>query len=382
MLILIVFVLLMIGSALTYNVYSIFKPFINNLWNIQNYNIAYRWAMSSIERAELVLRYHIAWFEWSGWWINNTEWWPDSDKKTNEFWLLSISKNWFYRQIKSKVNGNTIPSNWNWNIEYDLQRTGTDYGGPSKNFNKLDYNISEEILLYYDNTSSIDYYYSWVEEIKDVWASYISWTIRLPPKINKKFWEQLATSIDLDEDGISDDIIVNRTIFGKDSNWNDFSIIPTIDVDYDTNSIKWNDTAIREDVINNMSDQNNPWYLSFWNNKNPRCWTTDYSCTDPTYHNIIPEDSSFSGETFTNIFTDSSVNKLHLKFSIVNLMKTNWEKIYPFLEYKLYLNWVSTISDRFFHIMWVWKVNEYKVIIRLAIPVVKSTAASDFTILF
>jgi len=137
MLILITFVLLTIWSALVYNVYSIFRPFINTMGDIQHYNIAYYWAISSIERAELVLRYHTAWFEWSWGWLWTTPIGPSSDKKIENFWLLSKWDNWILRNIKSKLKSNTLPNEGEWNIDYELQRTWTDYGGPSKNFNKL-----------------------------------------------------------------------------------------------------------------------------------------------------------------------------------------------------------------------------------------------------
>jgi hypothetical protein len=45
------------------NIYSIFTPFIDNLQDIKDYNMAYYGAISSVERAELTLKYHESGFE-------------------------------------------------------------------------------------------------------------------------------------------------------------------------------------------------------------------------------------------------------------------------------------------------------------------------------
>ena len=403
MLILIVFILIMIGSALTFNIYSIFRPFIQTLSNIQHYNVAYYWAISSIERAELVLRYHTAWFEGSWGWEASNDFWPSSDKKIANFWLLSKAQNWMWWEIKSRItsNGSTtvyLPKPWKWNVDYELRRTGTDYWWSSSWFNKLDYNMAEEFLLYRDDTTDTGEFYTGVDEINkivDINPDSIQVLLRLPPKIGTKFngggasnIDDLADGLDLDGDWISDDIIVNRSLFwiDNDSPQNEFTILPTIDVDYDNNpySVKAWDTAIRESIINNFTNWNPN--ICFGNNSSCRSIGWDKNPVQneskPDYHNIIPDDSPFSWHSFKYIF--SNWHKLHLKFSIVNLMKTSEWKIYPFLEYKLIFNFDSPteISDRFFHIKWIWKVWDYKVIINLNKPVVKSSAESDFTILF
>ncbi len=398
MLILIVFILLLIWVALTYNVYSIFKPFMENLWNIQHYNIAYYGAISSIERAELVLRYHVAWFGGSWWWIWSTDIWPSSDWKISNFWLLSKWNNWILWQIHSRVNWNTLPQPWNWNIDYDLRRTWNQYWWSSSWYNKLDYNLSEEFLLFIDksrenNSSNLYKIYSWYKnaDIENIKPNAIKVILRLPPKISDILDgnednnpnAKLAKSIDLDWDWINDDIIVNRSLFWIDSNWNEFTILPTIDVNYDSSQVEDWDTAIRESIINKPTNWTSP-NICFGNNSDCSSIGWDKNPVQdknkPDYHNIIPSDSPFSWQNFKSIFQNWS--KLHLKFSIVNLMKDNNNKIFPFLEYKLIFDWISTISDRFFHIKWIWKVGDYKVIIHIEKPVVKSTAASDFTILF
>jgi hypothetical protein len=50
-------VLLAIAIGILVSVYSVFFPFMQNLGTVQQYHQAYYGAVSSLERAELVLRY-------------------------------------------------------------------------------------------------------------------------------------------------------------------------------------------------------------------------------------------------------------------------------------------------------------------------------------
>ncbi len=371
MLLFIVIIFTWFIAAISYNIYSIFSPYYETLKDIKDYNIAYYWAIASIERAQLVLKFRKAWFEWSGWWIWNTNFWPNSDQKIENLWFLSKQNNWTYRQIKSRVS--SIPEPWKWNIEQQLQYTWDNYWWNSKDFNKLEYNLPAQFALFLDNCSDNNSFYKqscWtLQNISDT----INIILRLPPKIKNNLWDLNETE-DIDWDWISNDVIVNRSLFGS-GNGQEYSIFPTISVDYDNNSVNNDDSAIREDIINKVDTI--LWFpnIIFWNNKNP------VRNTNPSYHNIIPPDHPFSWKNFTDIFSNSE--NTYLKLSIVNLMQTSDWNIYPFLEYKLYPSTTSTtLSDRFFTIKWVWIVWNYKVEIIIKKPILKSSTASDFAIIF
>lgn len=374
MIIIITLVLLIIWTALLTSIYSIVNPFLYNLWEIKNYNIAYYWAIWSIERWLLVLKYHKQWFEWSWWWNWNINYWNINDKIQSWFSLLWANKNWMRFEIKSR-NQWQIPSNWKWNIEFDFRWNW------SENFNKLEYKSSEEIILDIDNTTNSWNYYTWIINRNYAYnflnsSPQISGTFRLPSKIYSWFWNLwLCTTCDLDWDLIWNDIIINRSLFGS-FNWNIFSIIPINSVNYSTNQPLENDTFLREDIINNSSTN-----IKFWNSSNP---ITSRSISD-WKHNSIPETFWLSWSTFSTILQNNQISWLHLKFSLVNFALTQSKQLYPFIEYKLEIlnnSTAVTIPDRFFHIYWNSKVWKYHVIIKIDKPVINTNSSSDFTILF
>jgi hypothetical protein len=66
-------VLLITGMGIMFSLYSLFLPFIQDLGDIKGYNVAYYGAVSSLERAHLVLRYQDGGFEGSGGWLGNLQ---------------------------------------------------------------------------------------------------------------------------------------------------------------------------------------------------------------------------------------------------------------------------------------------------------------------
>ncbi len=367
-------------SALGYSIYSFLYPFYESLNDIKNYNIAYYGALWSVERAHLILRFRKAWFEGSWWWAGNSNFGPDSDGKIANFWFLSKLDNGMWWEISSRVE--SIPESWKWDIPIQLQFTWTEYWWPSSNFNMLEPNLPLQIAMFMDDCENSNAY----NENCNAWFTNISGEVkivfRLPPKIYGKKWD-LDDGADIDWNGISDDVIVNRSLFGS-WGWEDFSIFPTINVDYTNNIVESQDTAIRESIVNLPTNGSNTnWNVIFWNSKQPIRSAGSISRSDPPYHNIIPLDHSFSGSNFTTIFSNS--DDIYLKFSIVNFMQTTDSFIYPFLEYKIKVeNGTNpiTIPDRFFHIKGIWKVWKYKVQILLKQPIIRSSAASDFVIIF
>ena len=400
MVIFIALVLVIIWASIMAWVYAVINPFVNELWNIQRYNQAYYGAIASIERAELILRWHTAWFEWSWGWLGNDNYGPDSDYNSSlikeKFWGKLAMKsfwNWIFWSIKNMTNG-IVPQPGKWDLDPDISS--------GDNFYKLTFDHSLQFAFYQDVTDK-NSYYTWVEQsnIKDIkiWDS-IKVSIRTPFKLTKKYNQGTSDSrdnsryildkdwdIDLDGDGVMDDIIVNRTIF-----WNtwdtQFTIFPSINIDSSNNEPASNDTAIREDVINwYVSETDNVLFKTDWTdgNKSNPCNASKRADSNVSEHNQnvdkfnqSPDDAVNTG--FDVIFNSDSVSNVNLKFSLVNLLKYDDNHVYPYLELKLSTS--KSIPDLYYHIMWEWKVMDYNVKILITKPVFNTSAASDFTVLF
>ncbi len=410
MVLFIVLVLVLIWSAIIAWVYGIINPFVDELWNIQRYNQAYYWAIAWVERAELVLRGHTAWFEWSWWWLWNNNFWNQSDYKITDFehfWFLSLKQfwNWITWSIKSMTDW-VVPKPWKWNLDPDIS-SGNDYV-------KLDFNKALQYALYRDKSLTGDYY-TWVkdENIENIQINgWISVSIRTPFKLtcayNSSNWNCNSSSRDslvlldndnndLDWDWIKNDVIVNRTLFGY--TWDtQFTIFPTVDVDTEDNLVNSGDTTIREDVIN--------WYVNSDGGFNIKYDTTSKDTnpnevwdhtSDVAEFNQSPDDAVSTwfdfvlNENYEGNFDYSKKNskiwKMNLKFSLVNVPEYDESKIYPYLEVKLKAEDAAgdgtiPIPDLNFHITGEGKVIDYDVKILISKPVFDTTAASDFTILF
>ncbi|MEF2175479.1 MAG: hypothetical protein V3575_03310 [Candidatus Absconditabacteria bacterium] len=380
MALIITLVLLTIGAALMTNVYSIFEPFLNNLKDVKDYNIAYYGAVSSIERANLILRHHTAGFEGSGGWLGDTKFGPNSDTFSGAYGVLYSpnTRNGISRSISSLNTGGTIPKEGFGNIDYDLQGSG------SKNYNKLEYNVSEEMLLYIDPTNDLADYYTGITNTKKIEQLNISAEFRLPPKIEEGYNpsnnRDLDTTTDGDGDGIGDDNLVNWTIFGKHGS-NNLTFYPTINVDYASSTFDKNlDSGIRESYIN-QKGSNTP--ISFATNFNP---TNQIINQNGYSHNMNPTITNYTDKSRRYILNNNDFTDMHLKFSLVNYVEVADSLRYPFLEYKINFEDNSggkiSIPDRFFSVNGIGQVGRYKVTLKQSIPVVKSYGFSDFTIVF
>ena len=409
-------ILVIVWASIMAWVYWVINPFVAELWNIQRYNQAYYGAIAGVERAELVLRWHEAWFEGSGWWINWTTSWPSSDYTTiskQNFWFLAFTGfgNWIFWQIKSMTNW-TVPEPWKWNLDSDVSSWN--------NYEKLTFDHALQYALYRDTSWKPDYY-TWVkdEKIENIKINReLDVSIRLPFKLAYAYnwwtstyrdgtWTLLDESADIDLDGdwVVDDIIVNRSLFGY--TWDtQFTIFPSINLKTDGTAPANNDTAIRESVINYYVDDeiNLKYDTSAWSkDSNPIEWGKWSNSTLFPFHtqnvdkfNQSPDDAVDTGFDFIlnsnywNDFDSSQTNwkiwKMNLKFSLVNLLKYDNEHVYPYLEVKLTAKDASNnlipIPDLNFHITWEGKVMEYDVKILISKPVFDTTAASDFTVLF
>ena len=384
MIILMALVLVWIWAEVIMWIYAIINPFMDDLKNVQNYNTAYYGAIAWIERAELVLRWHTAGFEWSWWWLGTNVYWNESDYKNDivkkrYFGKLIYKSQWngFFWSIKNLTN--SIPWTGKWDLDPDFS-SWNDYL-------KLTFDKSLQMALYKDNTWK-DNYYTWYSSLDNIvinWGLNVS--IRVPQKLYNKYtnwvwWnDALDINSDLDGDEVNNDIIVNRTLFGL--TWDtEFTIFPSINID-DNAQVKANDTAIRESVINSYTNDE-PYNIVFdasTNSTNPvnSNW---WAGNDPTNFNQSPEDAVSTW--FDNVFSNDNISQLHAKFSLINLLKYNENSIYPYLEIKLEVNNDSVINipDSNFHILWEWKVGEYDVKIKMEKSVFETSAASDFTVLF
>ena len=366
--------ILVVWMWILMSIYSLYIPFFANLWDIKNYNIAYYWALSSIERAELVLRYHQWWFEWTWWWNWSTNLWPDSDHKITNFTLLWWWNNWMRWNVESRTT--TIPAANKWDVDMDLQGTW------SSDYNKLEYDIANKLNLNLaiDTTSIAWNYYTWILDwiISDfaTWANMIIyWQFRLPPKIASGFTNyQLADNEDLDWDFITNDVDILRWI-----NWisaddsSQFTLLPKENIYNNGTEINYNlDTEIRESIINAW------WNFEFGAYFNPvNTWSIEQ-----TWQNVIPLNSPIAACQFNKLFNSSDPcfsTWININFVLANLLKSKDWDIYPFLEYKL--QFPIEVPDRFFYVNWVWKVGDYQVNLLLKKPTMKWWS-STFTIAF
>lgn len=392
MLIIIAMILVMIGAQILSWLYATINPFIDQLWNIQRYNTAYYGAISSVERAYLTLRWHEAWFEWSWWRIGTKKYWHSSDYqadiRTRKYrWTLVFDnfKNWMTWNIKSMTDW-TVPRAWAWNLDSDISSWN--------NSQVLWFGESLQYAFYKDTSDKDRYYRKALDsDIKNIKINKnLKFSINLPHKLAKSYnaditKKYLDTKADLDDDTIKDDVIVNWSLFGY--TWDSqFTIFPTMDVVYASSSADWkvnlNDTTIRESDVNHGTIVFNTINGAYTNPSDNRTW-------NPSNFNQSPIDSVATG--FKNVLdtwvwrdfgtakANGKISKMNLKLSLVNFLKNSDTNIYPYLEVKLDTAW-DRIPWLEYDITGRWRVWEYDVKILLQKPIFKTSAASDFTVLF
>jgi len=364
-------VLLVVAMGILVSVYSVFFPFMQNLWTVTQYHMAYYWAVSSIERAELWLRYRSPWFQWSGWFLGSTWFGPLSDNTPE---LLSGAQQWFRWTVDSRTT--SIPSSGMGNTDPMLAASD------SKDYNQLWYTYLETFLLGYDNPPNPELYYTWGAYPVFFNGNSITWVFRLPPKIHTLFGDTpgllcdnyVGTDCDPDGDGIYDDIALSWSMEWL-YQWNGFKIFPTIAVFYYSGmQVDYNkDNAIRESIINATGT------IDF--DLHDYSFITNGSTLDK--HNVVSSNaSSIENQTFSQILTNSSndFSGLRLSFGAANLFRTFTGAIYPYLEYQF--TFPQQIADRFYTIEWHGRVGEYDVQIVLKKPTVQGTVGGDFTVIF
>lgn len=367
MLIAFVIVLIITWVAILFSVYSIFTPFYQSFGDIVDYNVAYYWAISSVERGQLILKYRWPGFAWSGGWLDTNTFGKSSDVVLSGFTISLANKNWMFRDISSRTK--RIPNIWEWNVDIDLWSTD------SMNYNKLDYRGVETFLLSVD-TWGLDYYYNTGWSYREAyWWTSLSGQFRLPPKILSWFGNVWLCNTDIeicdpDWDGLYDDIVVDWSLKGY-YNWNQFFVMPSESVAryWSENTVQSWDTTIRESNINVASN------IIFGDSYNI---FNDWS--DPDKQNVVSNDDTIAANTFQDILSVANYSWLELKFALVNLLSSLSGNIYPFLEY--FFTFDQEVADRFYTIQWNGRKWDYDIKIIIKKPTFKETVAGSFTVVF
>ncbi len=371
-------VLLIVGTGLTLSLYSIFLPFIQTLWDIKSYNMAYYAAVSSVERAQLVLKYHQPWFEGSGGRLGSLTYGPVSDQLIDHpFGFVTQWPNGLKREIISRTS--TLPGLGQSDIPLILRGTGSD------EYLMLEYNKPLTLFLQMDVTSApIDYY---IDNVTIQWfnGDGVTGVLRLPGLIADTFGglplAQLCTSCDDDGDTLTDDLIAAWKVDGVAA-WDPFSIIPTNAVFYNEDPALVDvseDTSIRKSTINagtNTLERGEWWFANA--SFNPVKTNTDHSATG---HNMISNTDLLIGNSFRSIFQDGSISGLQLSLSLMSLLKTSTNQIYPFLEGRFVFGWWR-IADTVYRIQGIGKVGDYQVSVLVNKPSSKASWVGSFTIIF
>jgi len=370
-----ILILLFIWAATVWSIYSNFSTFYSNFSESENYHKAYYASISALERWELVTKQRSPWYVWSWgfimwewtWSSQNSDWWSDKSLSWFSYLWNNDNQSSVFRTINSKTS--RIPAEGNGDVEPMLAT------GDSKNYNMMWYENSEVFLLYYDNSLGEPYENGQISQ-NNYFSEWISWIIRLPPKLSS-FWllDTGNTSVGSVSNQPENDAIVDRQIkwtFQWDTNY-PFTIYSTPSIDDYQKIIDITDNVFREDDINNTLNFN------FWNNKTPLTQNSRGHNANLTYISAY----NFSTSSFSSFFDNFTTHFtwVQLKFSLLNLLKTQTWNIYPFLEYYIDF-WEKSVPDKYYTINARWDYKDYQVNTIIKKPTVKDTVLSSFTSIF
>ena len=384
MLLVLVVILLLIWAAVVWSIYSNFLVFYSSFNESENYHKAYYNSISALERAELVTKQRAPWYIGSWGWILWENVWniSDPDQLMTNFSYLSDqnskNKSSVYRTINSRTS--RIPQEWWWDIETMLA------ADDSLNYNMMDYNNSQIFLLFYDNSDWNPYTktscpWTWCTESS---TSEISWVIRLPWKISDisdGFWP-LDKDKWLTSNWPKDDTIVDRQIRWKYKNGSQtypFTIFATQNFNINNQSVDYtHENAIRESSINETLN------FQFWNTRArspiPINNNTNLTIISPQWTNISTYLNDPPLTHFTKIFNNENFTEKQLRFSLLNLLISNKNMIYPFLEY--YVDFWTDVSDKYFNINAEWSYDDYHINTIVRKPTNKESILWNFTTIF
>lgn len=376
MLLTLVIVLLLIWAAVVWSLYSNFLVFYENFAETDNYNKAYYASIAALERWELVVKQRDPWYIWTWWWKTTVEWiwqsfgwWSD--------WLItgfSYLSSWNDKrpEVLWTINSRTtrIPSEWNWNVELLLS------AADSNSYNAMDYENAEVFLLYYDDPDPSKSPYSWWS-ITQSKPSSIEAKIRIPGLLKDSWWE-LDDTKSLLNTWAKDDAIVDRQIRWNYNN-SPFTIYATQNV-VNRSVERRRDTAIRESIINKLSEGSN-FKLKFWWNDGWRPFNVSGNPNNDIVTIISSnEDEIKSLNNFLGVFNNWT--GLQLRFSLLNLLHAKQGKIiYPFLEYYVDF-WWKPVSDKYYTINAEWSIWDFQVNTIIQKPTAKESILWNFTAVF
>lgn len=358
--------------ALLLAVYSSFLPFVQNYGNIVQYSTAYYGAVSAIERGVLAANLRWPGFDGeSGWRRNGTQQTNTgnrADYKIQEFYNYGDdTKSSLYWNVKSSTI--QIPVQWEGNVPADFWKDNF-----SQNYNALHYNAAEAIALWAVETIATGNYYSAYKSLYQTPKMEFSINFRLNPLLKERLKDPNYQSKNF-SDSIVNFPLINWTIKGNKA-WAPFSIIPN-------ESVSARSIDSSKDTLLRWMRFNRDWesQLTFWKSQgvfqsNQQRWILNI---------ISSQESDLQEKSYTDILNWTTGTNLTL--DLVNLLL--WPKrsskdkgaIYPFLEYQVSTNGAK-IADRFFTILWEWRVGNYAIRLQLKKPTLDQPALGNFTIIF
>ena len=374
MLLILIIILVLLWAAVIWSIYSNFLVFHSNFSESENYHKAYYASISALERWELVVKQRQPWYQWSGWiikwiWTWSFDW---SDKSLSWFSYLRDhqDESAVFRSINSLTN--RIPAKWKWDVERMLATWD------SKDYNMMDYEHTETILLYYDSSNNNPYTeWSIIQR-----SNAISWYIRLPGLLFPKFWFLDTGSTSIAEKGRlpGDDSIVDRQI-----KWSrtvapfstyPFTLFSTQSLNINDATVKYNeDTVIREYDINQMTNYPTS-HIYFWKNTR-NIFSYRWNSATPTIVSEYEDEIKNDPQKMNFLFNGK--NK-QLKLSLLNLL-WSWQNVYPFLEYYFDF-WAVKLPDKYFTINGQWNYKDYQVNTIIQKPTIKESVLWNFTSIF
>lgn len=377
-----ILILLFIWAATVWSIYSNFSTFYSNFSESENYHKAYYASISALERWELVTKQRSPWYVWSWgfimweWTWNYLSWWSDKSLSWFSYLWNNDNQSSVFRTINSKTS--RIPAEGNGDVEPMLAT------GDSKDYNMMWYENSEVFLLYYDTSNNNPYENGLISQ-NNYFSEWISWIIRLPPKLSS-FWllDTGNTSVGSVSNQPENDAIVDRQIkWTFDTNY-PFTIYSTPSIDDNQLVIENKDNVFRENDINNTL------IFEFWSSKSPLYHHPYNNNNRGMFANLtyISAAQEFCTSSFAEFFDEcpnySSIQFtwVQLKFSILNLLKTQPWNIYPFLEYYIDFWENSVVPDKYYTINARWDYKDYQVNTIIKKPTVKDTVLSSFTSIF
>lgn len=378
MLLALVFILLLVWAAVVGSLYSNFIVFYKSFAEIDNYNKAYYASIAALERWELVTKQREPGYVWSGWrrWTTETVYEDDEIDSVFSYLIKSDDTN-LLRDVNSKTN--RVPRIDEWDVDWML--------ADSKNYNRMDYEDAEVFLLYVDDLEDTPYtkkLCSNVGDCNDVQVT-ITWQIRLPPKTLTAFWWTNGEGKWYLNNGKSLVVLWNKDdeIVDWQLRWihdgNQFTIFAKNKAVTEDGGQSETDSVIRESDINY---NNWNWVnLNFWSNAFSR--QPNVNKTKSSKLIIISKEDDLQPDNFSDVLNPSGIihySRLNLRLSLLNLLESKSEMLYPYLEY--YLAFDDYIADKYFRIDGEWRYKDYQVNIIMYKPTVKESVLWNFTVIF